>query len=128
MRALVECPQPLAFLLIRRFEQASHELRQLMLEVLTTRYYRIRTLTCIRHQHHANHSYLAAQYEYEGKLIHIFTTQLEHSELLESARSMFPLIEAVSPAEDVAVDFFVWKPGPASATPNRYQGDRSCAQ
>ncbi len=42
--ALVECPQPLKELFAPRFESASPVVREVMLEVLTRRFYRIRQL------------------------------------------------------------------------------------
>ena len=48
IRALVECPQPLVSLFSGRFATADPALRKLMLEALTRRYYRIRTLTNFR--------------------------------------------------------------------------------
>ena len=45
VRALVECPQPLFALISTRFATAHQNMRKLMLEALTWRYYRIRKLT-----------------------------------------------------------------------------------
>ena len=44
LRALVECPQPLVSLFSGRFATADPAMRKLMLEAITWRYYRIRTL------------------------------------------------------------------------------------
>ena len=41
---LIECPQPLVGVFARRFPAAAPALQHLMLQVLTTRYYRIRDL------------------------------------------------------------------------------------
>src|SRR5664280_688551 len=45
VRALVECPQPLVSVFAGRFAAADPAMRNLMLEALTWRYYRIRKLT-----------------------------------------------------------------------------------
>src|ERR1019366_9100522 len=45
INALIECPQPLASFFSGRFAAADPGLRQLMLEVMTSRYYRGRSLT-----------------------------------------------------------------------------------
>ena len=48
LRALVECPQPLVSLFSGRFATADPAMRKLMLEAITWRYYRIRTLEDLR--------------------------------------------------------------------------------
>jgi biotin carboxyl carrier protein len=48
VKAMVECPQPLVSLFAARFASADAPMRQFMLEVLTRRYYRIRSLENVR--------------------------------------------------------------------------------
>jgi acetyl-CoA carboxylase carboxyltransferase component len=114
IRALVDCPQPLASLLSSRFAEAAPALRQLMLEILTSRYYRMRNLTDFRHFDADGHCYVSAEYEHENKIIHVFTTHVEFSRFQEAARAMFPLIGAVPGDHDIVVDFFVWRSGSPS--------------
>jgi acetyl/propionyl-CoA carboxylase alpha subunit/acetyl-CoA carboxylase carboxyltransferase component len=114
MRALVECPQPLVSLFTGRFATADPALRQLMLEVLTWRYYRIRTLINSRPLAVGEHCYMSAEYDHEGKRIHVFTTHAEYSGLPETAQAMFPLIAEVPPDHDIAIDFYVWHSGQLS--------------
>ncbi|HVO82163.1 MAG TPA: carboxyl transferase domain-containing protein [Terriglobales bacterium] len=111
VRALVECPQPMVSLFARRLVAAAPPLRQLMLEVLTWRYYRIRMLTQFRSQTVDGHSYASADYDHEGKHIHVFTTHAEYPRLTEVARALFPLIEEVPADHDVVLDFYVWHAG-----------------
>jgi acetyl-CoA carboxylase carboxyltransferase component len=106
VRALIECPQPLVSLFSSRFAAADPAMRQLMLEALTWRYYRIRNLTNFRALTVDGHCYASAEYDYEGKRIHVFTTHAEHSRLSETARAMFPMIAEVPADHDIVIDFY----------------------
>jgi len=111
IRALVECPQPMASLLTARFAAADPAMRELMLEALTWRYYRIRTLTNFRCQSVDGQCYASAEYDHEGKHIHVFTTHAEYSRLSEAARTIFPMIAEVPSGHDVVIDFYVFHSG-----------------
>jgi len=131
VRALVECPQPLFSLASSRFATAGEATRKLMLEALTWRYYRIRKLTNFR-SIILNNSTLnngtadnrtidgraaggqccaLAEYDHEGKCIHVFTTHAEYSRLAEAARALFPMIAEVPADHDIAIDFYVFHSG-----------------
>ena len=120
VRALSDCPQPLAGLFSSRFAGASPALRELMLEILTARYYRIRNLLGFRHLEASGHRYLAAEYDHEEKRIHIFTTYAEYPLLEDAGRAIFPLIEAVPADHDIVIDLYLWHPG-LLADPNATQ-------
>src|SRR5690242_12887635 len=62
LRALVDCPQPLLSLFAHRLAAAAPALRELKLEVLTWRYYRIRVLTNVCSHSHAGYSVASGQY------------------------------------------------------------------
>ena len=87
VRALVECPQPLVGLFSGRFATADPAMRKLMLEVITWRYYRIRTLVDLRSLAVDGHCYASAEYDHEGKRIHVFTTHAEYSRLSEAVQA-----------------------------------------
>ncbi|MGC2108344.1 MAG: biotin carboxylase N-terminal domain-containing protein [Candidatus Korobacteraceae bacterium] len=108
VRALIDCPQPLVGLLSGRFATASLALRELMLEVLTARYYRAQNLTGLRSLALDGQRYILAQYEDEGRRLHLFTTHSEYSGLTESARGLIPLIQEVPAGHGVTLDFYVW--------------------
>jgi len=111
LHALVECPQPLVRLLCSRFPEAGPGVRKLMLEAITWRYYRIRTLESFRSFDVDGHGYAAAEYEHEGKRIHVFTTHAEYSRLSEAAREMLPLLADIPPDHDIVIDFYAWHSG-----------------
>ena len=93
--ALVECPQPLAGLFSGRYAAAPPALRELMLEIVTTRYYRGQTLTKFRTVPMDGHSCVTAEYDENGKHVHIFSTNTEYLRLSDAARALFPCIQAV---------------------------------
>ncbi|HMD15233.1 MAG TPA: carboxyl transferase domain-containing protein [Terriglobales bacterium] len=111
VRALVECPQPLFSLISCRFATADQAMRKSMLEALTWRYYRIRTLTNFRSVTVDGQCCTLAEYDHEGKRIHVFTTHAEYSRLAEAARTLFPMIAEVPADHDVAIDFYVFHSG-----------------
>lgn len=111
VRELVECPQPLVRLLSARFAGASPAMRKLMLEAITWRYYRIRNLQNFRSFEEGGRCYAAAQYEYEGKQIHVFATHSEYSDLAESLLALCQLIRQVPAEHDVVIDVYAWNSG-----------------
>ena len=111
VRALVECPQPLVGFLSRRFASADLAMRKLMLEAITWRYYRIRTLENLRSFEQDGRCYVSAEYDHEGKRIHVFATHSEYSFLPEAARAIFPMIAEVPEDHDIVIDFYAWHSG-----------------
>ncbi|MGE5206028.1 MAG: biotin carboxylase N-terminal domain-containing protein [Chlamydiota bacterium] len=111
---LIECPQPLMGLFSRRFPAADASSRQLMLEVLTSRYYRVQALLCCQPATVNGQGVASAQYDEEGKHVHLFTTCAEYDRLREVGQAMFPLINEVPAGDEVAIDFYLWRLGPAA--------------
>ena len=112
VRALVECPQPLVSLLSGRFATADPAMRKLMLEALTWRYYRIRRLTNFRCVALNDGQCCAtAEYDYEEKRLHVFTTHAEYSWLSEAARNLFAMIAEIPADHDILIDFYVFHSG-----------------
>ncbi len=113
VRQLVECPQPLIGLFAERFAGAGLAMRQIILEVLTRRYYRIRKLENCRSTVIDGRCYICAEYDHDGKRIHLFTTYAEYPRLTEVARAIFPLLAEVPPEHEVILDFYVWQSAPS---------------
>jgi acetyl/propionyl-CoA carboxylase alpha subunit/acetyl-CoA carboxylase carboxyltransferase component len=109
---LIECPQPLMRLFSGRFAEAGLAGRELMLEVLTLRFYRVENLQNFRSLTEHGRSFVAAEYDAEGKRVHLFTTCAEYSRLEEAARAMFPMIQQVRAEQDVVLDFYLWGSAP----------------
>jgi acetyl/propionyl-CoA carboxylase alpha subunit/acetyl-CoA carboxylase carboxyltransferase component len=111
VRAMIECPQPLVALFSSRFATANLDLRQVMLEVLTRRHYRPLTLTGLCCRALDGQRYVSAEYEYEGKRFHLFTTHAEYSGLAATAHELISLIQEVPADREIAIDFYVWHRG-----------------
>ena len=114
VRALVECPQPLVALLASRFAAADTAMRRLMLEAITWRYYRIRTIENFRSLTVDGHCFASGEYDHEGARIHVFTTHAEYLKLSETLRAMFPLVAQTPPGCDIVIDVYAWHSRPLS--------------
>jgi acetyl/propionyl-CoA carboxylase alpha subunit/acetyl-CoA carboxylase carboxyltransferase component len=111
VHALMECPQPLVGLLSGRFASSSPALRKAMLEAITWRYYRIRALENVHSFDIADQSYAAAEYDHEGKHIHVFTTHAIYGQLADAVQAISKLIAEVPAGHDIAIDFYAWHSG-----------------
>lgn len=111
LHALVECPQPLVTLLSSRFATATPATQAFMLEVITSRYYRIRDLTNFHSMIVGDAPCSTAEYDLEGRHIHLFATQTEYSRLAESAHMMLSLLSDVPGDHDIVLDFYTWHSG-----------------
>ncbi len=109
--ALVECPQPLVSLFSGRFADAAAAMRQLMLEVVTCRYYRIQTLANLRSREVGGQCCFSAEYDEDGRCVHLFATHAEFTHFPQAVRTIFPMIEEVPVDHDVVLDFYVWHSG-----------------
>jgi acetyl/propionyl-CoA carboxylase alpha subunit/acetyl-CoA carboxylase carboxyltransferase component len=112
VEALVHCPQPLASLVSERCRSAGPALRQAILEVLLRRYYRIRDLRDVRTAEVAGHCLAAARYAHQGRRVHVITAQVDEARLPDALRALGARVAEVPPGEDVALDFFIWRPEP----------------
>src|SRR5271166_4167612 len=108
--ALIDCPQPLAGFFTSRYGAASPALRELMLEIVTTRYYRGQTLTKFAPVPINGHSCVTDKYDQNGKQVHIFSMTTEFLRLSDAARALFPSIQGVPAGDEVVIDFQAWNP------------------
>jgi acetyl-CoA carboxylase carboxyltransferase component/biotin carboxyl carrier protein len=109
---LVDCPQPLIRGIIARFELSTPPMRELMLEVLTRRYYRIRNLEGITAHEVGGQSVVCTQYEHEGRRVHAFATHALLPRLAGAISALAGLFAAVPEDDDIVLDVFVWSPDP----------------
>jgi acetyl/propionyl-CoA carboxylase alpha subunit/acetyl-CoA carboxylase carboxyltransferase component len=108
IETLVECPQPLKELLAPRFELASPEVREVMLEVLTRRYYRIRQLAPFTSQDTGERSVVLAEYTLDGRRIHVIAAHADDRGLLRALNGIQGIAAALPPEHEVVVDLHVW--------------------
>jgi len=111
IQELVECPQSLVNLLCGRLAGADPVLRVLLLEVLTRRYYRIRSLCNFSSLAQDGYCCVSADYDEKGKRVHLYAAYSEFSGLSEAARAMLPWIEGAPAEHDVVIDFYLWRTG-----------------
>lgn len=111
VRALIDCPQPLASLCSGRYANANNVVRRLMLEIVSTRYYRPLTLSNFRVVPTEGRCCVTAEYDEDGKRIHVFATHAEYSQIAEALHAMFPAIEEVPAEHDVVIDVHAWNSG-----------------
>ncbi len=109
IRAMVECPQPLVPVFSGRFATPDSALCELMLEVLTRRYYRVQTLHNVHSVELPGQRCVFSEYQADGKKIHLLSTHAEFSRLLDAARAIFPLLQAVPGDCQVVIDFYLWQ-------------------
>jgi acetyl-CoA carboxylase carboxyltransferase component len=105
IRALIDCPQLLAGLFAARFPTADPALRLTMVEVLTERYYKIRTLQNRNASAVEGHGYVSAEYDHEGKRVHVFAAYAEYRSLSTVAIALLPVISQMPSDHDVVLDF-----------------------
>ena len=106
VRALVECPQPLVGLLLSRFAGTNEAMRKLMLEVIASRYYRIRALENFRSFTAEGRVYVSAEYEHRGNRVHLFASHAEYSEIRHALRAIVPMMKEVPPEHDIVIDCY----------------------
>ena len=109
--ALIECPQPLASLFSRRFAAADPELRRLMLEVVTSRYYRGQSLMNFRPLPANGNSCVSAEYVKDGRRVHVLTAHADYDRLAEAIQAMCPSIADVPAEHDIVIDLYLWNSG-----------------
>jgi acetyl/propionyl-CoA carboxylase alpha subunit/acetyl-CoA carboxylase carboxyltransferase component len=110
IQALIDCPDPLRNLLMDQFENASSSVRELILEVLTRRYYRLRNLEGFRTVEVHGRRFAMAEYSDDSKQVYLVSTHAEGAELRAAAESLRTIINEFPPDREVAVDLYAWQP------------------
>jgi acetyl/propionyl-CoA carboxylase alpha subunit/acetyl-CoA carboxylase carboxyltransferase component len=106
--ALVDCPQPLKSLFAPRFEQASPAVREVMLEVITRRFYSIRDLGPFRPLDAGRGSVVVTEYTLDGRRIHLVATHTSEADFQAALETMRHVSAAFPEGRDVIVDLHVW--------------------
>ncbi|MGB8769944.1 MAG: biotin/lipoyl-containing protein, partial [Candidatus Korobacteraceae bacterium] len=111
VEALIQCPQPLASFFSSRFATADPGLRQLMLEVVTSRYYRGQSLTNFRAMPVNGHCSVTAEYVQDGRRLHVFAAHAEYERFQEAVGAMCSCLAEVPAENDIVIDLHLWNPG-----------------
>ena len=111
LAALVGCPQPLRGPLSARIENAQPALRQLILDVMTRRHYSIRSLERTRTAEIENRSFAFAEYEHEGRRVHVIATHAQASQFTAALATLGPIVASMPKTDDVVFELYLWHPG-----------------
>jgi acetyl/propionyl-CoA carboxylase alpha subunit/acetyl-CoA carboxylase carboxyltransferase component len=109
IRALVECPLPLGGLLSGRFEDAAPVLREIMLEALSRRFYRTRSLDRGPAHTLEGRSAYCAEYDYDERRIRLVASHARWQELPAALGQLADLADAVPADHDLLFDLYVWR-------------------
>lgn len=115
LNALIECPQPLVRVLSSQFATASPHVRQLLLEAITRRYFRIHALENFRSFILNGRAYTSAEYADDGKRVHVFTTHTDYSRISETADDFIQFVASGPRDCSVMLDFYAWRSRPCDA-------------
>ena len=115
IRALVECPQPLASLLSSRMRAADPTLRSVLLETMARRYHRVGTLSPFRETTADGVSFLCADLRRGDQMRRLVTAFVELEQVGQAVRALAALAGDADPALELVADFYASHPGPALA-------------
>ncbi|WP_156685537.1 ATP-binding protein [Mycobacterium sp. Marseille-P9652] len=112
---LVACPQPLRAELLRGWRD-SHDprVRRALLEVYTRRFYRIRDLRAVTVESHDGRLLGVADYDHEGRPVHLVTGYAPLAELPELSAAIAGHLAKTDAASDVVADLALWRHGEGS--------------
>ncbi|MCL4845977.1 MAG: carbamoyl-phosphate synthase subunit L [Acidobacteria bacterium] len=116
--ALVECPLPLGGLLSGRFEDAPPVLREVMLEVLTRRFYRIRDLRDCALSELEGRSVCSAEYEHDGRRLRLLASHARWVDLPAALAVLSEVVNDVPADVEILIDLYVWREGAATEEPD----------
>jgi acetyl/propionyl-CoA carboxylase alpha subunit/acetyl-CoA carboxylase carboxyltransferase component len=117
IEALVTCPQPLATLVIARLRDARPELKQVLLEVMARRFYRIRELRSVRPAIIEGHVFVSVEYVHEGRQIRTVFTDADRASAPHVLALAQPLLEP-GPETDTALDLYLRDDEPGDVDAN----------
>ena len=110
MRDLVGCPQPLSHRLIARSQDASPAARLVMLEALTRRLYRIRSLEGLWSRETDGRPYVGARYKHDQQQVSLIATVATANNLEDAAKHLASTAPKVPAGERCVADFHLWCP------------------
>ncbi|MBV8177911.1 MAG: ATP-grasp domain-containing protein, partial [Mycobacterium sp.] len=109
---LVACPQPLRAVLLRRWRSSSDAgERRVLLEVYVRRFYRIRELRDLAFDQRDGRLLATADYDFEGRPIHLVAAYAPLTELPELSRAIAGHLGTVDVGRQVVVDLALWRHG-----------------
>jgi len=117
MEALAASPEPLIRLLAPRIGTNTSGLEP-MLEVLTRRYYKVRTLDHVRSFRLEGRQFVTGSFELRGKLLHLISTMGDLSEFPAVVAGVVQLATNVTDPTNLVVDVYLSSIEPPSVDPD----------
>ncbi|PIE89631.1 MAG: carbamoyl-phosphate synthase subunit L [Acidobacteria bacterium] len=117
IQTLVGSPLSLMTHLTVRFSTADLTLRQVMLEVMMRRYYRLRELKNIQTRIENGQCLAMADYNYEGKRYHVITTYVNLENFSRGINNLRQVIKGLPKGDEVMIDFYTEHQDPESLMP-----------
>ncbi len=109
---LVRSPQPIRGHLLRHWLDAEDRgFREVLLEVYTRRYYRIRRLGALTFTEQAGQSLATTRYDLDGKPIQLVTAFTPLAALPDLSRAVAAQLGSADPDRKVVVDVLMWRAG-----------------
>jgi acetyl-CoA carboxylase carboxyltransferase component len=110
IQALVDCPQPLAPLLLRRLVQAEPAHAAVCLEILMRRYYRIRKLEHVRRGTEKEPIVVSAEYDHPDDLrVRVIVCYSGWDRLDATLAALRQHVSAAPPRCQLVLDLFLWR-------------------
>ena len=124
--AVVQCPQPMRELILRHRLAAGGDpdLQSALLEIRARRWYRIRALHDLRVVDVDGVSLCVADYEFEGRSIHVVLAFTAWQDLPATGRAIAGHLAGVDPARSPVVDLMCWR---SEGAPNGDELSRAVA-
>ncbi|MEP7115713.1 MAG: biotin/lipoyl-containing protein, partial [Ilumatobacteraceae bacterium] len=111
--SLVDCPLPLAPVLLGRMSAMNEAERSVALEVMTRRYYRMRALGDLDAVAGGGHPMLHATYDdQDGDRVHVITTTGSIDQLGPMVAAAATLASGMAADETIVLDLYAWSDGP----------------
>jgi acetyl/propionyl-CoA carboxylase alpha subunit/acetyl-CoA carboxylase carboxyltransferase component len=109
VRALVDCPQPLAPRVFRRIDEASPRLREQLLEAMTRRYYRVGRLEHVEHNETGGVHFVSTSFEHGGRRYRVAAALAATEELEPTLRALGELAGSLAEDERLLADVYAWR-------------------
>lgn len=112
IQRLVDCPQPLHGHFSRRFLKASPALRQVILEVMTRRYYQIQDHLDLEVLEQDGHLVALTRYDSHDRRLSLFSVATTYCELESALETLVRLVSRMPGDRKAALDLYVWHDAP----------------
>jgi acetyl/propionyl-CoA carboxylase alpha subunit/acetyl-CoA carboxylase carboxyltransferase component len=109
IETLVRCPHPLKAMTSSMYRDGDQNLRQVMLEVMTRRFFRNRQLEKLKVSQHGEATIATASFQYQGKAYSLHSLSADFQELGTAIQTLTPLLEKANEDQLQVVDIFAWR-------------------